>query len=111
VTVTAEVVVILARVGPEQKRQGRGQPRYRRPGEEVSPVKTLLCILLLLIVGVAALGLNRGWFTFATLPDQENGRPGVEFRIDENKVKSDIQKAKDKVTGPSHSAKEREGGN
>jgi hypothetical protein len=69
-------------------------------------MRKFLIILLLLIVGVGALGLYRGWFTFSTVPDKEDGRPGVELRINENKIKSDAEQAKDKVTGSPSSFKE-----
>jgi hypothetical protein len=69
-------------------------------------MRTLPVILLLLIIGGGALGLYRGWFTFSKVPDKEDGRPGVELRIDETKIKADAEKAKYKVTGSPSSAKE-----
>jgi hypothetical protein len=69
-------------------------------------MRTFLVIVLLLVVGVGALGWYRGWFTFSKVPDTENGRPGVELRIDENKIKSDTERARDRVSGTTSSAKE-----
>jgi hypothetical protein len=69
-------------------------------------MRKLLFILLLLIVAVGALGLYRGWFTVSTAAGPDNRQPGVELRIDQDKIQSDAQKAKDKISGSSHPAKE-----
>ena len=62
-------------------------------------MRRLLFILLLLAGGVVGLGFYRGWFSSATTRDPESGRQGVQFEIDQNKVKPDIDKAKQKVGG------------
>jgi hypothetical protein len=59
----------------------------------------LLFVLLLLVGGVVGLGFYRGWFSSATTHDPESGRQGVQFEMDQNKIKPDIEKAKQKIGG------------
>lgn len=64
-------------------------------------MRKLLFIFLLLVVAVVALGFYRGWFSSETTHDPESGRQGVQFEIDQNKIKPDIEKAKQKIGGAS----------
>jgi hypothetical protein len=60
-------------------------------------MRKLLFVLLLLVAVVVGLGFYRGWFSSATTRDPESGRQGVQFEIDQNKVKPDIEKAKQNI--------------
>jgi hypothetical protein len=62
-------------------------------------MRKLLFVLLLLVVAVGVLGFYRGWFAFATTRDPESGREGVQFEIDHNKIKPDIETVKAKIGG------------
>jgi hypothetical protein len=62
-------------------------------------MRKLLFVLLLLAVCVVALGFYRGWFSVETTRDPQTGREGVQFEIDQNKAKPDIEKAKEKIGG------------
>jgi hypothetical protein len=66
----------------------------------------LLFVLLLLVVAVAGLGFYLGWFSFSTSRDPNSGQSGADLRIDENKMKSDAKKAREKVLGATGQAKE-----
>jgi hypothetical protein len=58
-------------------------------------MRGLLFVLLLLVIGLIALGFYRGWFDFSTTRD--NAGTNIKLRIDEKKIESDTAKAKDKV--------------
>jgi hypothetical protein len=60
-------------------------------------MRKLLFVLLLLVVGLIALGFYRGWFSFEKTHDPGNGREGVQFEIDRNKIKPDVDKVKEKI--------------
>jgi len=64
-------------------------------------MRKLLFVLLLLVGGVVALGFHRGWFSFERTHDPQTGREGVQFEIDQNKAKPDIDNAKKKIGGGS----------
>jgi hypothetical protein len=64
-------------------------------------MRKLLLVLLLLVGAFFALGFYRGWFSFARTHDSETGREGVQFNINSNKAKTDIEKVKEKVGGGS----------
>jgi hypothetical protein len=68
-------------------------------------MRTLLVILLLLVVCVVGLGFYLGWFSLSTSRDPNTGRSGVNLTIDQDKMKGDVKKAKEKVTGGGDSAK------
>jgi hypothetical protein len=60
-------------------------------------MRYLLLFLLLLVVCVAAVGFNRGWFSVKTETDPETGKQGVQFEMDRSKIAPDIEKVKEKV--------------
>jgi len=60
-------------------------------------MRKLLFVLLLLVAGVVALGFYRGWFVFERTHDPETGRQGVQFEVDQNKAKPDIDNVKKKI--------------
>jgi hypothetical protein len=76
-----------------------------------SVVRKVLIILLVVVVAVVGLGFYREWFSFAKTADAETGKTGVEFRIDRDKMKSDVQKARQRISGTPSQAKEQSGGN
>jgi apolipoprotein N-acyltransferase len=61
--------------------------------------RALTVLLLLVLVAVVGVGFYREWFSVATSSDPETGRTAVQLNIDQDKMKSDAQKAKQKVTG------------
>jgi hypothetical protein len=73
-------------------------------------MRKVLIVVLLLVVSVGGLGLYLGWFGFSTSRDPETGRGGVQLKIDQEKMKSDVQKAKEKITGGTNQAKEQSSG-
>ena len=72
-------------------------------------MRKLLFVLLLLVVGVAALGFHQGWFSFSTSRDPETGRVGGQLNFDKDKLKSDVEKAKQQLTEPTQAKEQAEG--
>jgi hypothetical protein len=66
----------------------------------------LLIALFLLLVGVAVLGFYLGWFRFSTT-EEKGGQTDVKVRIDRHKIKSDAERAKQKVKDAFGRAKDR----
>jgi hypothetical protein len=62
-------------------------------------MRTLLVVLLLLVMGLVGLGFYRGWFSSAKTGNPESGRQGVQIEVDQNRIRSDIEKAKEKIGG------------
>jgi hypothetical protein len=60
-------------------------------------MRNLFFVLVLLAGGVLVLGFYRGWFSVEKTHDPESGRQGIQFEIDQNKIKPDIEKAKQKI--------------
>ncbi len=61
-------------------------------------MRTLLSMLIVLIVCVAAVGLYRGWFTVSG-PNRSGSKVEVQLSVDPDKIKGDAAKATDKATG------------
>jgi len=59
----------------------------------------LIKFVLLLAVCMIALGFYLGWFGVSTNRDGADGKTNVNVRIDEKKIESDAEKAKEKVKG------------
>ena len=57
----------------------------------------LLTFLLFLAVCVIAFGFYLGWFGVSTTRDPAGGQTDVKVRIDEKKIESDAERAKEKV--------------
>jgi uncharacterized lipoprotein YehR (DUF1307 family) len=70
-------------------------------------MKRILVLLLVLVVGVAALGYYRGWFEFST--EHTGQKSNVTFTIDEDKIRKDSEKAKEKVKEAEEAVKEKIG--
>jgi hypothetical protein len=66
-------------------------------------------LVLVLVAGgvVGGLGFYLGWFDLATSRNPKTGQTGVELNIDQNKMKEDVEKAKQKVGGADQEAKEK----
>jgi hypothetical protein len=75
-------------------------------------MQKVLIVLVLLLAVVIGLGFYLGWFGFSTSRDPETGKSGVQFNIDQNKIKSDAQRARERVTGSgsTNQTKEQSGG-
>jgi hypothetical protein len=69
-------------------------------------MRNLLFVLLLLVVCVAGLGFYLGWFSFSTSRDPQAGQSRAGLRVDENKVKADARKVREKVIGVAGQAEE-----
>jgi hypothetical protein len=69
----------------------------------------LFVLLLVLAIGIGALGYYRGWFTVSTTDSP--GGPGVNIGVDREKVRQDKERVKEKVEGVAggkgHNGKER----
>jgi hypothetical protein len=70
-------------------------------------MKTLVFVVVLLLAGVAGLGLYRGWFRLST--NNTDHQPSATVTVDKDKIHEDEQKAKDKVQGFGQEAKEKTG--
>ena len=58
-------------------------------------MKTLAVVFVLFVVGVAGLGLYRGWFSLST--ENTDQRPSATITVDKDKIHQDEQKAQNKV--------------
>jgi hypothetical protein len=58
----------------------------------------LLFVLLLLVAGVIALGFYLDWFSISTSRNPA-GKVDIKVGIDQNKIESDADKAKQKAKG------------
>lgn len=65
----------------------------------------LLVVLIVLVVGVAALGYSRGWFKVSTA-ETEKGR-SINVAVDKEKIKADEQRVKEEVQGAAGQIKEK----
>jgi hypothetical protein len=66
-------------------------------------MRTVFGVVVLLLVGMAALGFYRGWFQFST--GTANQRPSATIAVDKDKIHADEQKAKDEMQGLRQPAK------
>jgi len=60
-------------------------------------------VLVLILAGVAGLGLYRGWFHVTS--DRDADKSKVTLTVDKDKMQEDKQKAVDKVQGVGHGQK------
>ena len=61
-------------------------------------MRSLLKLLIVLLICLAAIGLYRGWFTLSRpSPDTESNKVNVNVSVDKGKMKSDIKKAEEKI--------------
>jgi hypothetical protein len=71
-------------------------------------MKNLLIVLVLLVVGVAALGFYRGWFRYSTAGADGKGNPSI--TVDQEKIKADKERAREKAQEFGQKVKEKTGG-
>ncbi|MFL5245831.1 MAG: hypothetical protein ACJ8FY_27470 [Gemmataceae bacterium] len=65
----------------------------------------LLGILVLLVVGVVALGLYQGWFTVTS--DNADDKTNINIKVDKKKMQEDEKKAEQKAQELGHKAKDK----
>ncbi len=71
-------------------------------------MKTLVFVFVLLLAGIAGLGLYRGWFRLST--DNTGQTPSATITVDKDRIQEDEQRAKEKVQAFGQEAKEKIGG-
>ena len=60
--------------------------------------RSIISVLLVLIVGVAAVGFYRGWFTLSSRrPDAESNKVNINLTVDQDKMKEDAETVKQKA--------------
>jgi predicted negative regulator of RcsB-dependent stress response len=62
--------------------------------------------LVLLAAVVIGIGIYRGWFEFSASHDSATDQRSIQLNIDENKVKSDAEKAREKANEAGDKVKE-----
>jgi hypothetical protein len=65
----------------------------------------LLVVVLLLAVGVVALGIYQGWFTFSS--NNSDDKANVNIKIDKDKMREDEKKAVNELQDLGHKAKDK----
>ena len=60
-------------------------------------MRGLLILVVLIAIGIVGLGFYRGWFIFNS--SSADGTTHFELDVNKNKIKSDEQKALEKVRG------------
>lgn len=70
-------------------------------------MKRFLVVLLLLVIGVVALGFYLDWFHFSS--DQKGEKSSITIEIDKDKIRKDKDKAIEKVHEAEESIKEKTG--
>ena len=66
--------------------------------------RMLVVLLLLVVVGLVALGYCRGWYEVGRISNPEGDKTGVQITVDQDKVKADIDKAKQQISPAHHEA-------
>jgi len=66
-----------------------------------------LGVLVLLVAAVVGLGFYLGWFHFSKNSDDQ--KTNVTITVDQDKIRQDEEKAKEKVRDIGHNVKERTG--
>jgi len=73
--------------------------------QEVTAVKKLLALIVVLVIAGVAVAFWRGWFTFETSKD--DGKVHVDLTVDKEKFKEDRAKLKEKAAEKSKAMKEK----
>ena len=68
-------------------------------------MRGFLCLLLLLAVGIGGVGLYRGWFQVSTQKTEDKST--VSISMDQNKIKEDEGKVKDRLQDLGHQVKDK----
>jgi hypothetical protein len=61
-------------------------------------MRALVFVLLVIVVLLVGLGFYREWFHIGTTSNPEAGKTGIQVTIDQDKVKSDVERAKQQVS-------------
>jgi hypothetical protein len=64
-------------------------------------------VLLLLVVGVVALGFYQGWFHFST--ERTDQKTNIQITVDKDKIRQDEETAKEKLREAGQKVKESTG--
>jgi cytochrome c-type biogenesis protein CcmH/NrfG len=75
--------------------------------KEKRAMNRLVVVLILLVVGVVALGYYRDWFTISTAGDQK--AVDVHINVDKDKMRADEEKAEKKLNEMRGQLKEKAG--
>jgi hypothetical protein len=67
----------------------------------------LLVVAILLLVAIAGVGFYQGWFHLST--DSTDRKPSATITIDQDKIKADEEKAKEKLHDLGQKVKQRTG--
>jgi predicted negative regulator of RcsB-dependent stress response len=70
-------------------------------------MRGLLCVLVLILIGIAGFGFYRGWFSLST--ENADHKPSATFSMDQDKIQADEEKVKDKVHDFGKTVKEKTG--
>jgi predicted negative regulator of RcsB-dependent stress response len=70
-------------------------------------MKRLLIVFLLVVAGVVGLGFYLGWFQLSTISTDQ--KTNISITVDQNKMREDEEKAKEKVQDAGHKLKEQTG--
>jgi hypothetical protein len=60
--------------------------------------RTTITVLLVLLVGVVAVGFYRGWFTLSSRPDAGSKKVDVSLTLDRDKMQEDASAVQKKTT-------------
>jgi hypothetical protein len=61
--------------------------------------RSVISLLLVLLVGVAAVGFYRGWFTLSSRsPDAGSNNVNINLKVDRDKMQEDAEAVKNKAT-------------
>ena len=71
-------------------------------------MKGLLTLLVLVAICIVGVGLYRGWFSVST--EKKDEKPTVSFSVDQQKIKEDEEKVKEKLQDLKHEVKEKTSG-
>ena len=67
-------------------------------------MRTLMTVVVLLVVGIAAFGYYRGWFALST--NSTDKMPSATITVDKDKFNADKRITSDKVQGVEHKVKQ-----
>jgi predicted negative regulator of RcsB-dependent stress response len=70
-------------------------------------MKNLVFVVVLLLAGIAGLGFYQGWFHFST--NSTDNKSSATITVDQDKIRADEGKAKEKVEEFGQKAKEKAG--
>ena len=66
-------------------------------------MRTLVFVVIVLLAGIAGLGIYRGWFGIST--NSTDQKPSATITVDKDKIHADEELAKEKVEGLGQKAK------